>query len=161
MPHHNRIGEKGITMSAELAAGLPRPQRMLFSSGQIVFSAILLGPLPPLYMLASNVRTLGRVSAMRRLVFGGYALLMFELVALYFFPGRTGSSTIFMSLNTGVACFAFMYQPDWSAISRSMDYRRAPLWQVIWVCVIRTLECLVWGIGIFLLLDYMGFHPPR
>lgn len=148
-------------MSAEAGAGVPGAPRVLFSSGQIVFSAILLGPLPPIYMLASNLRAMGRGLALRQLVFGGYALLMIELVIAYFFPGRTGSGSIFISLNAGLAFFAFMHQPDWSAISRSPGYRRAQFWRVIWVCVIRTLECLVWGVGIFLLLDYMGFHPSR
>jgi hypothetical protein len=148
-------------MPAGAAAGVPGTPRILFSSGQIVFSAILLGPLPPVYMLASNLRAMGKGPSMRRVLYGGYALVTFELVAAYFIPGRTGISTTFLGLNAGLAMFAYMYQPDWSAISRSTGYLRARSWRVIWVCMVRTLECLVWGIGIFALLDYMGLHPSR
>ena len=147
--------------SAEAAAAVPSAPRVLFSSGQIVFSAILLGPLPPLYMVVSNLRAMGRGLALRRVVFAGYALVLLELVTLYFLSDRTAGGTLLLSLNTGLAFYAFMYQPDWSAIGRSTGYRRAPIWRVIWVCVIRTTECLVWAMGIFMLLDYMGFHTPK
>lgn len=141
------------------AAAQPAP-RVLFSSGQIVFSTILLGPLPPLHMLASNLRVMGKGSALRKVVIGGYALIMSEIVILCLLPGRSGGS-LFLGLNTGLATYAFMYQPDWSAISRSDGYVRAGLGRVLWVCVVRVLECLVWAFGIFTLLDVMGLMSAK
>ena len=137
---------------------MPGTPRVLFSSGQIVFTALLLGPLPPLYMLLSNLRTMGKLRALRTAGLAGYALLMIEIVLIYFVPSRSSIGSLMLAVNAGLATCAFMYQPDWSAIARSGSYVRASFWRVAGVSVVRTLELLVWMFGVFGLLDYSGFH---
>ncbi|HEY4128638.1 MAG TPA: hypothetical protein VGN70_11365 [Gammaproteobacteria bacterium] len=148
--------------SAETAAAVPSAPRVLYSSGQIALTAFLLGPLPPLYMLISNFRTLGQARLLRMAAVGGYALLMAEIFFIYFIPRHSIVGTILAPINAGMgAGLAHMYQPDAATLSRTPGLTRASLWRVAWVWVVRTLEFLIWVFFVFSLLDYAGFSRAR
>jgi hypothetical protein len=144
--------------SVETAAAAPDAPRVLYSSGQIAVTAFFLGPLPALYMFISNFRTLGQARLLRIAVLGGYALLMAEILLICFTPSHGLVSAFLAPLNTGLGFgLASMYQPDASAISRTPGFVRASFWRVAWVCVIRTVEFLIWVVLILGLLEYAGF----
>lgn len=143
--------------------GVPvRARRMLYSRGQIALAVFLAGPLPPLYMLISNLRALGQAQLLPVVVVTGYTLMMVEMVAIWFIPSHTIAAALIPATNLALATTTLLaYQPERTVITGNGDYVLAPAWRVAWVCVARLLEFAAWFIGVAVVFYILGIEKAK
>lgn len=160
------LGDKGDTMLTSRSGGAAgvevRPRRMLYSRGQIALAVFLAGPLPALHMLISNLRALGRTELLPLVVVAGYALMMAEMVAVWFVPRHSVMAAMIPAINLGLVSTTLLpYQPEKTVFSENRDYLPAPAWRVAWTCVIRFLEFVAWFAGVVAVFDILGIQMTK